>query len=169
MLGSGRPQVIAARFFGESQVYNRVWATFLCEAHAAIRYLEDTDHVIIALVSSSNILTIWRDSACCNGSRVFWKLESSFLLGCLGIPHKTRGGFTDLSGDSPLSVSSSVDIHAHDVVIVMRLVTSNLLGRVFDFTTSEKGLSVRWLIEDHTKACGHIADITVWVVVYVLT
>lgn len=51
----------------------------------------------------------------------------------------------------------------------MILVTGNLLGLVLDLATSEESLGIGFLVEDDTKACGHISDIAIWIKVYVLT
>lgn len=50
----------------------------------------------------------------------------------------------------------------------MELVTGSLLRFVLDFTTSEELLGVFGLVQDDTETSGHIAEVTVGIVVDVL-
>ena len=50
----------------------------------------------------------------------------------------------------------------------MLLVTSSLFRLVRNFTTSEEFLSIRGLVQDNTQTGGHIAEVSIWVVVDVL-
>jgi hypothetical protein len=62
-----------------------------------------------------------------------------------------------------------VHIQRHDIIGVMVEVIGNLLRFVFDWATSKEGLGVRFLIEDDAEASSHIDDLTIWVVVHILT
>ena len=50
----------------------------------------------------------------------------------------------------------------------MLLVTSSLFRLVRNFTTSKEFLSIRGLVQDNTQTGGHIAEVSIWVVVDVL-
>lgn len=50
----------------------------------------------------------------------------------------------------------------------MLRVTGSLFRLVGDFTTSEEFLSIRCLVQNNTQTGGHIAGVSIWVVVDVL-
>lgn len=61
LLTSG-PEVVLARFLGESDVEDWVSATLVAAYHLARAYLEKENHMLIGSVSTGDIFGIWRDS-----------------------------------------------------------------------------------------------------------
>jgi len=146
---------------GELNIIDLVGITLGLQARSTGANIKDVDLVFVVKIDTSDKLLVIRDSTSIDSSGTLANLEFLDLLTSLSVPKEQRGGGTNLTGKSHLSLGANVN--GHDVVSMSIIVVSLLLGLVFDFTTTEEFLGVSVVVKDNTKSSSHIADLAVGV------
>lgn len=163
-LDTGGPEVVLVGLV-KGEIPDGVGATLDVPEHLAGADIEEGDDMVVGSISSCNSITISGNSNSGNTSSVSREGLSTDLLTRAGIPDKNSGVLANLTGDTSGSITSSVAVHGHDVVAVMVLRGSGLLGFVLDLATTEELLGVGRLVKNDTEASSHVADVALRVVV----
>lgn len=171
MLNTSSPKLVLALFFGKAHIKDFVSATLVRKDlfHSAATNVPHDYIVVIVLIGSCTVFTIWWNTDGCNSSGTLDMFSSWDNFTGLSIPGKYTWWFSNLTSYSGTSISSVVYFQAHDIVVVMFGVTGNLFRSVLNLTTTKESLGVGVLVQDYTETSGHVGDVTIWVIKDILS
>ena len=165
VLGSNRAESVGRAV--ESNIVNLALASLNLSFAVHTVSAVDVDAMVVVEINTSNQTSIHVESNGIDTSGSFGELGSSFLLASAGVPNEDDWDGANLSCGGHFTLIANLE--AHDVVGVSILIVGSLLRGVFDLTTSEKLLRVRFLIKNDTKSSSHVASIAIRIEVHVLS
>ena len=166
MLGTSSGEGSGTRLGGEAHIVDLVGVTLLLGHESASLSVEHVQVMLVVEINGSDEGTALGDGNGGDTSASLGELETVELLTSAGVPGEHDGGGSNLTGDGDLSLGADLD--GHDVVGVLVLVVSNLLGGVVDFASTEEFLGVGGNIKNNTNGSSHVSGLLVLVPVHVL-
>ena len=147
-----------------SYVVDLVGVTLLLEDAVACRIIAVHLMFVVEIGGGDETFSVDGDGIDATGA--LRDLDTERLLTSAGVPSEDGWLGADLTGDSPFSLGAESD--GHDVVSVMFLIVSDVLGGVLDLTTTEEFLGVGSVFKDDSEGGSHVDGVTVAVPVAVL-
>ena len=125
----------------------------------------DVDLVLVVHVNGADP-SVLGDAHSGDSAGTLSDLDSLHLLASAGVPLEDGGAGAVLAGDSGHTLGAESD--RENIIGVMVLVSSDVLGSHVDFTRSEELLGVALAVEDDTEGGSHVDSLGVAVPVDVL-
>ena len=165
MLDTGRRESLGAGLVIPTDVMNLVAITLLLEDAGTIVVIDVDLMFVVHIDGADPAISVDSDGSDSTSARS--DLDSLLLLTSAGIPGEDGGLEASLTGDGSLTVGADTD--AHNIIGVMVLVICDVLGGVFNFTTTEELLGVGLLIKNDTEGSSHVDSLSFRVIVDVLS